>query len=914
MLSVTSMSAQKTKILTGVVYAASVDSLEVLPYANVVLLNADSTYVRSDMTGDGGVFKLPYMASKGKSYILRVSYTGMKSWFRNLPDTLSNFNLGRIILESNTRLDEIVVSAPMKVIDSKGDTTIINAEAFKTREGANLSELVRRIPGIVYDRNTKKLKYNGIDISEININGEPFFAGKNEIALENLPAEIVGKVKIYDKQTEEEKFTGIKKGDKENIVLDIQTKKKFNGTLLASAEIGAGNYNKKNVRADANYFKQNGEQMSLIFQSGNKNITSSNKDSRDDLGHFNVTKKFGKDFLISGNMSYNYTRNGDNTQSYNEEYLITGNRYQHSAGNYSARNGYINASTYAMWNPGKKTQVNINATVNNSYSKNSNLNREATFTSPTMLPLIDAFDNAGFELLPDSIRLNDIHRNSSSKSNNLNYGLGASISQKLNDKGTSIGFNVRYSDSHGDNNNFSVSSTTYYKLKNYLGADSILYRNQYQQGPSDNRSVSADIDLTQRIGKKFHLRFSYGYDVSRQNSSRSAYDLSPFSNGDDESLFFNLPEGYKNMYIDSLSNRSMRKTNAHSVELSLNYNSEKVGSFINFTLRPQHETLNQKTGSYEADTIRNSMNYYFNAHVYYHSGKTNISLNYHGGTSQPSLSDLLTLTDNIDPLNITRGNPDLNPSYNQYVRLDARNTDVGLNGSLSFSNTYNSITRAVTYNTVTGGRESVPVNINGNWNGDATINYYKNFKSHIDLSVYTSYRCGRNVSLVNEGMKEMSDRSVTKNDAVNVRLMSSFNPSWGGFTLNTGWDFSHDVNMLRKTTTYTREYNIGLNAFSDLPGNIQIRTDVAYTFRNGTYVTTGLNNQVLWNAAVVWRFMKKRQAEISAEWNDILSDRKSYSRSVSSTGLSERYSQQIGSYFLISFKYHFKQIDSRSSR
>ncbi|MCB5696743.1 outer membrane beta-barrel protein, partial [Fusicatenibacter saccharivorans] len=78
-------------------------------------------------------------------------------------------------------------------------------------------------------------------------------------------------------------------------------------------------------------------------------------------------------------------------------------------------------------------------------------------------------------------------------------------------------------------------------------------------------------------------------------------------------------------------------------------------------------------------------------------------LSYEGDTKQPGLTELLTLTDNSDPLNITRGNPSLRPSYNQRVRLEARDTKIGLNGDMTWANTVNSVTRAVTYNTQTGG-------------------------------------------------------------------------------------------------------------------------------------------------------------------------------------------------------------------
>lgn len=168
-----------------------------------------------------------------------------------------------------------------------------------------------------------------------------------------------------------------------------------------------------------------------------------------------------------------------------------------------------------------------------------------------------------------------------------------------------------------------------------------------------------------------------------------------------------------------------------------------------------------------------------------------MQLTYQGNTQQPSLSDLLSLTDNSDPLNITRGNPNLKPSFNQNIRLEARNTKIGQSGDLNWSNTINNITRAVTYNAVTGG--------------------------------------------------------------------------------------------------------------------IQLRSDAAYSFRNGTNIRKGADDQVVWNVRLAWRFLKQKKAELSFYWSDILSQKKNFTRSVSSAGLSERHTQQIGSYFIVTFKYRFNR-------
>ncbi len=121
------------------------------------------------------------------------------------------------------------------------------------------------------------------------------------------------------------------------------------------------------------------------------------------------------------------------------------------------------------------------------------------------------------------------------------------------------------------------------------------------------------------------------------------------------------------------------------------------------------------------------------------------------------------------------------------------------------------------------------------------------------------------------------------------------------------WRFQHSANSLRETNIYTRNYSLNLDAFVDLPSNLQLRTDAAYTFRNGTNIQKDESKEVVLNAGLTWRFLKKKRAEISAYWSDILCRKKDYSRNTSANGFSERHTQQIGSYFIISMKYRFNK-------
>lgn len=173
-----------------------------------------------------------------------MSYLGTKPEYRRIDPRKAESRLGNIVLADGIELVEVVVTAPIKEVELVGDTTVINADAYRIPEGSNLEELVKKIPGLEYDRQNKTLVYNGLPIAEINVNGEAFFAGNYALALENLPADLVSRIKVYDKRSEMEKFMGIKTGE-ENYVLDLQTKKEFNGTLMTSIAAGKGNNKEK---------------------------------------------------------------------------------------------------------------------------------------------------------------------------------------------------------------------------------------------------------------------------------------------------------------------------------------------------------------------------------------------------------------------------------------------------------------------------------------------------------------------------------------------------------------------------------------------------------------------------------------------------------------------------------------------
>ena len=901
--------AQQRVDVTGktLVVSNNGEGQEVLPYTNILVLEAgDSTLVKGVMSDAGGNFRLSFHAKKESPYLLKVSYIGMKPEFRALNTGKTKIHVGNIVLTEGLELSEVVVTAPIKEVELVGDTTVINADAYRIPEGSNLEELVKKIPGLEYDRQNKTLVYNGLPIAEINVNGEAFFAGNQALALENLPADLVSRIKVYDKRSEMEKFMGIKTGE-ENYVLDLQTKKEFNGTLMTSVAAGKGNNKKKEAELISNFFKTGGENLSVIAKSGNRNMTSANKDNRQDNVAVNFLKKFGKKIHLNGNVMYSNAINGNEGTSYYEQYLKTGNRYRYATSDRHNTNRMASTMLSMKWNIDKMTLLNLSGSFSAMKGTNGSDSRQATYNENPELDITAPFNGEENGQTENDIRVNGIRMNSRSTSANRQYFLNADLTRRLNEKGSSLGLTMQYSEGRGKNEAFSVSSTTYYQLQDEWGNDSVLYRNQYYDSPNRNRKFSLGLILTQPLHKSLRAQLSYKFRRENQNNDRNTYDLSRFFDGTDDEPLYTLPEGYEAAYTDSLSNRSRSHTTAHEVALHLNYTDRTWEINAGLSVVPERQSLDQKTGRMQADTLRTSVNYYPAVTVLWHKKKTRVQLSYEGDTKQPGLTELLTLTDNSDPLNITRGNPSLRPSYNQRVRLEARDTKIGLNGDMTWANTVNSVTRAVTYNTQTGGIESYPVNVNGNWNARATVRYQKRIKRRFSVTARTGASFSQNVSLINEGQQEMPERSTTHNTTLNANLRFGYQPQWGGFDLTGDWRFRHSTNLLRETGDYTRDYRLGVNAYADLPGGIQLRSDVDYSFRNGTNITPGEDDQVVWNASLSWRFLKQKKAELSFYWADILSQKKNFTRSVSSSGLSERHTQQIGSWFMLSFKYRFNK-------
>ena len=901
-----SLSAQQTVTIKGQILGRTVekDSPIPLPSASIALLDAkDSVFIKGTVSDEKGFFSIQLPSLKNKSYLLKASFMGFGPVFRLLENPVKQTAIDPIILkEDEISLKEVLVTALQKPVVQKGDTTIINTSVYKTPEGAYLIELLKRIPGVEYNPTDQSLTYNGKPINGIRINGENFFSGDKKMALENLPAELISAIKIYDKKSELEKMTKVSSGEK-NYVLDMQTKKQFNGTLLSSAKLGYGDNRKKDYELIGNYFENGGDNFSLIGRSSNMYMTSNYRGNIQNLAGINFVKKFKEELMVTGNMSFNGNKMGNQQRSYNEQYLTESNQYTLFGGESLNDTNGVNGMATLMWKPDKRTLLNVFATFGRTTSHASSSNRQYSFNDNPHLDITTPLDLA--ENTPDSIKINAGNMQSRSYSRVLNYNLSVDATRQLNEKGSNISVRLQYSGNRSKNNGFTLSSTTYYQIANSMGNDSVLYRNQYQKSPSDNEQYSLGFSFTQPVNKSTRLQLSYTLSKSNQQNDRNTYDLSGFTGNVPTETGF-LPPDYETGYLDSLSNKSHNDIRGHEVALFLSHSTEKWEVESGASAGFEQRSTQQKTGLLRADTTAHNINWRPFVQIAWQNKKSRISLRYNGDTRQPSLTDLLSLTDNSNPLNIVRGNPSLKPSYNHFMHLEAQNTDKGFLASIDCQQEFNSQTRIIMYNKQTGGRETYPVNVNGNWSTSAVLRYQKRIKL-FNISAMSRARYARSVGYINEGASAAPERSTTYSKGFDQNIRLSYFPEWGGFDLVSNSRFQRTENLLRDVRIYTRDYSFGLNAYASLPANLQLKSDLTYSFRTGTNIRSGQDDQLLWNLGLTSRFLKKKQCELSFYWADILSRKKSYSRTTTANGFYENHTQQIGSFFIISLKYRFNK-------
>ncbi|MBQ8712497.1 MAG: TonB-dependent receptor, partial [Prevotella sp.] len=337
---------------------------------------------------------------------------------------------------------------------------------------------------------------------------------------------------------------------------------------------------------------------------------------------------------------------------------------------------------------------------------------------------------------------------------------------------------------------------------------------------------------------------------------------------------------------------------------------------------PQRSKFVQRYQGVETDTVRTVFNFTPTADFRWKiSDVSQLRFNYRGQTSQPSMSDLLDITDNSDPLNITTGNPGLKPAftntfrlmYNNYIQDHQR----AIMAHVNLRTTSNSISQMVTYDAVTGGRFSRPENINGNWNasGFFVFNTAIDSAAYFNVNTSTELSYAHNVGYTNLNRSTTATKSITKLFTIGERLAASYRNEWLEFEPNGSFQYSHSRNSVQTTADLdTWTFSYGFNANLQLPWGMALATDMNKNSRRGFSDSSMNTNELIWNAQLSQSFLRGNALTVSLQVFDILHQQSTITRTINEMMRSDTEYNAITQYVMLRVSYRLNLFGSRDAR
>lgn len=1006
-LCVVAANAQKVVVSGTVVDGTDGDGA--LPGATVALLQLkDSAQVTGGSSAEDGKFKLP--AVKAGSYILRVSYMGFATQYSDITLTKGekSKDVGTLKLSEDSKmLKETEVIANLPQVEVKADTFMYNADAYKLPEGASLEDLVRKLPGAeISDDGT--LKINGKTVSKILVKGKEFFGNDKDMTLKNLTSKMVKKIKAYDKKSDYSRITGIDDGEEET-VLDLSIKKGMSEGWNLNVDVAAGGARNDEIPGESNPIKlpkplytfnvnasrfTDNLQFMLIASRNNINNGSgrwggfgmSSGVTTTTMTGLNVTWTNGlperqAGYLeMGGNVRYNARESENLSISNSENFLSSTSSSFRNSRNWSDNKNYnFNMDFRLEWMPDSMTTLIFRPSYSHSQYDNEGANTSVTFNSDpyevTDYPLNDYSNDDLFNVDGEDIRVN--HEEAESKSNGKsNSGsLDLKLNRRLGKAGRNISFDADAGMSDSDNESYSWSRTKYYQQ---TGKDRL--QDRYTLSPSKSWSVESRLSYTEPITNNLNLQLSYQYQRRFSDNDRSMYNLENlldqadpnfnggnaitetflydiFTNGINVDNAFAGGIDWRTLSIDARNSQyATYKENNHDARATLRYtnkleNGQELRFDIGASFRPQNTLMNYAKGGVDTTVTRTTQNWAPRVNLRWKiSNVSQLRLRYNARMSQPSMTQLMEITDDSNQFNISTGNAGLRSSWNNDMFAEYNGyreqtqTSWGVRGG--YNNTKNSITSATIYDSETGVSYTRPMNIDGNWSMWLHSNFntamgekkYWNFSNNIfgnynyRLSYMRSNTDGQTLDIrynadgsvnmdhlfsqVDLTQFEAATKSVSVGDNIRLNYRKTFGDDWSvDFGANAGFNFSHSRSKLQENNDQDNwTYNYGGSATVMFPWSITLSTNITEQCRRGFEDNTMNTNELLWSATLQKSFLKRKAATISVEWNDILHQRSNVSRAISAVSRTDTYSSNINSYFMVHFIYRLNLFGDKDAR
>ena len=915
------------------------DTKDPVEQVTIQLLKTDSTYVSGAISNERGLFHVNAPAN-GK-YLLKITSVGYKPTVKRIQISEDkNLAMGNVVIGADAiMLKGAVVTAMAQKVSLKEDTFVYNSAAYRTPEGSVVEELVKRLPGAeVSDDGT--IKINGKEVKKILVDGKEFMTGDTKTALKNLPTSIIDKIKAYDEKSDLSKVTGIDDGE-EQTVLDFGVKKGMNKGVISNIDLGVGNKNRYNMRGMGGYFANNNRFMLFANANNTSDRGFGGGPGRGFWGGangLNASKMIGanynyelKDkFKFNTSLRWNHSDGDVWSSRSSENFMGTSSSFSNSLSQSYSRSNSWNGNIRLEWMPDSMTNILFRPSISWSSSDGLSGSQSASYNKdPYTITSKDPLSEEGIEELDKAeAMVNSQLTNGITYSDNNNISGMLQVNRKLGNKGRNITFRVDAKYTDNDSKSISLNNAKLYLVQTAEGKDSTYQTNRYNLTPSKNYSYAGQLTYSEPLWKATFLQFSYKFTYSYSKSDRSTYDFSKYAmSGDHEyrgwDSYLNPFAGHLNDYRDdNLSRFSEYRNYNHDIQVMMRFIRQKYNLNFGVMVQPQQSKYIQDYQGVHVDTVRNVVNVSPTLDFRYRFSKmSNLRINYRGTTSQPSISQLLDITDNSDPLNISMGNPGLKPSFTQNFRLFynnfVQNHNKGIMTFVNFSTTNNSISNKVTYDETTGGRITRPENINGNWNAMGAFMFNCSIDSAGVWNINTGAHANYNnyVSYLSLDKKSDSQKNTTRSITWRQNLSFSYRNDWAEFSLDGTLTYNKAKNKLQPTSNLeTWQFSYGPSMTLTAPWGTSLNSSLSINSRRGYNDSSMNTDEFVWNAQLSQGFLKGKPLTIMLQFYDLLRQQSTFSRAISATSRTDTEYNAINSYAMLHVVYRLNLFGGKEAR
>ncbi|PWJ57907.1 carboxypeptidase-like protein [Dyadobacter jejuensis] len=874
-------------ILEGVVHNAS--DTTALPGAIITLQKeAVENIDQGTMANEAGKYRIGQIPAG--AYTLKASFIGFKTITKDLLlINGQNQVLDLFLEEESNELAEVKIVGQVSAGAQNGDTTAYNADAFKTTADASAQELIEKLPGITMENG--KVQAQGEDIQQILVDGKQYFGADVAKALQNLPAEVIASIELYDKQSDKSEMSGFDDGQRQKTI-NIVTKPNRRNGQFGKASAGYGSNQRYAAGASVNVF-DNDLRLTFTGLTNNVNTTtyqtgqSSQGDDKPNTGVM-TTNSFGVNYSgkwsekIEASGSYTYTQRhntalqtkfrnfvnpADSGRTYQEQSTRIDKDRIHQA---NMRIDFkINERNRILFRP------NLNFTNNDDYSY---------FTGQT-----NNLNSA----------LNETENKSIGNGNNVSISNSVIYSHRFSKPGRSLSFRM----------------TNAYRINDYQGtreSDNVYFRtpdknktlNQLTKFDKSGYSWEVDLSYSEPIGSNGRMQLSHERGNRVDDSDKRLLD---YQEVDQEYTILNtgLSNTFKSEYLTQKTEWSYQyRKEKLRIQVAGQYQSAKL---VNNQIFPTDYALSRTF-----DNVLPS------AKIEYRFSKTrNLQLDYRTSTDAPSINELQQVYNIYNPLYVRTGNPNLVQSTNNKIQAKYKTQNPDKNSTF-FAMIQSSIIPNYQTNSTftarspialtetdtlqTGSQLSMPVNLNGYWN----ISTYVNYGQPIN---WIKSKVSFNTSVSHSQLPSLIDSIRNMTYTSNFRLGTSVSSNiseFVDFQVSTRSGYSMVKRSLRNTHNNSFNQNTRLRLTWILWKGLVYRTDLIHTINTG--LSAGYNtNYMIWNMTLGKKLFANRRGEISLNVFDLLKQNVSIKRNIADTYVQDTQSNVLQRYFLLTFTYNIRR-------